>query len=161
MSRAAKRVIWWVAVSVALVASALVAQGQAGMRHGGMRHRGEQVSMVRHHYVRQHGLDAQYAGKRRPRAPTGEDLERGRALFEGHCASCHGARGAGDGEAGAGLSPPPANIAFATGRPMVTDGYLFWTLAEGGAPVGSAMPPFKDLLSEDEIWQLIAHLREL
>jgi mono/diheme cytochrome c family protein len=141
---------------------AIGAQGQSGMGHGrGMRHATAHASMVRHHYVRQHGLDAQYAVKTRPRQPTAEDLAGGQALFARHCASCHGERGAGDGEAGAGLSPPPANVAFAARRPMASDGYLFWTIAEGGAPVESAMPPFKDALGDDEIWQIIAYLREL
>jgi mono/diheme cytochrome c family protein len=126
-----------------------------------MHHGGADVSMVRHHYVRQQGLPAQYADKRGPRAPTDEDLAHGQTLFERHCASCHGARGAGDGEAAAGLNPPPANVAFASRRPIATDAYLLWTIAEGGAPVGSAMPPFKDVLGEEEIWQIIAHLREL
>jgi mono/diheme cytochrome c family protein len=126
-----------------------------------MRHEAAQVSMVRHHYVREHGLDALYANKRRPRRPTAEDLVSGQALFVNYCASCHGERGAGDGEAGAALSPPPANLAAAVRRPIATDGYLLWTIAEGGLPVGSAMPPFKDVLTEDATWQVIAYLREL
>jgi mono/diheme cytochrome c family protein len=126
-----------------------------------MRHEAAHASMVRHHYVRRHGLDAQYSVKARPGQPTAEDLASGQALFGRHCASCHGERGAGDGEAGAGLTPPPANLAFAARRPMASDGYLFWTIAEGGGPVGSAMPPFKDVLGRDEIWQIIAYLREL
>jgi mono/diheme cytochrome c family protein len=44
---------------------------------------------------------------------------------------------------------------------MASDGYLFWTIAEGGAPVGSAMPPFKGVLGDDQVWQVIAYLREL
>lgn len=73
----------------------------------------------------------------------------------------HGEHGAGDGAAGAGLDPPPANVAFAARRPMAGDGYLFWTIAEGGVPVDSTMPPFRDVLEDDEAWQIIAHLRSL
>ncbi|RPI60332.1 MAG: cytochrome c [Lysobacterales bacterium] len=145
-----------------LVLAANGAEGQSGMRHGrGMRHGAAHESMLRHHYVAQHGLEAQYAGKSRPRQPTAEDLASGQTLFARHCASCHGERGAGDGEAGAGLNPPPADVAFAARRPIASDGYLFWTIAEGGVPIGSAMPPFKDVLDDDEVWQIIAHLREL
>jgi hypothetical protein len=72
----------------------------------------------------------------------------------------HG-RGMRHGPAGAALNPPPADLAFASRRPMATDAYFYWTIAEGGAPVGSAMPPFKGVLAADEIWQLIAHLRRL
>jgi mono/diheme cytochrome c family protein len=144
-----------------LLAAALSAEGQMGSRHGrGMRH-GEGASMVRHHFVREHGLEAEYAGKMNPLKPTADDLASGRALYASNCATCHGPRGAGDGEAGAALDPPPANLAFASRRRMATDAYLYWTIAEGGAPVRSAMPPFKAALGETEIWQLIAYLREL
>jgi mono/diheme cytochrome c family protein len=141
--------------------AAVGAQGQGGMHHGQMRHAPAHASMARHHYVRHNGLAAEYAPKRRPRQPTSVDLATGLAVFAHHCVSCHGERGAGDGEAGAGLNPPPANLAAAVRRPISSDAYLFWTIAEGGGPVGSAMPPFKGVLSEDEIWQVIAHLREL
>jgi mono/diheme cytochrome c family protein len=117
--------------------------------------------MIRHHYVAQHGLEEQYVARLRPRPPTAEDLESGQALFVRHCASCHGEQGAGDGVAAAGLDPPPANVAFAVRRPMASDGYLYWTIAEGGVPIGSAMPPFKGVLDDEEVWQVIAYLREL
>jgi mono/diheme cytochrome c family protein len=39
--------------------------------------------------------------------------------------------------------------------------YLFWTISEGGAPVGSAMPPFKQTLNEGDIWKIITYLRAL
>lgn len=44
---------------------------------------------------------------------------------------------------------------------MTTDGYLYWTIADGGAPLGTAMPPFKSMLKEDQIWKIIIYLREL
>jgi len=127
------------------------------MHHGGPA----EVSMVRHHYVRQHGIDSQYAAKVNPLEPTAESRASGQRLYEQHCAACHGAAGLGDGEAGAALNPAPANIALASKLPMASDAYLYWTIAEGGAPVGSAMPPFKATLSEDEIWHIIGYLREL
>jgi mono/diheme cytochrome c family protein len=143
--------------------AAVVAQAQMGSRqgHGGMRHGSESVSMLRHHFVHAHGIDAEYAGKTSPLAPTPEDLARGRSLYERDCASCHGPAGLGDGAAGAALTPPPSNIASASKRHIATDTYLFWTIAEGGAPVGSAMPPFKAALSESDVWQIIAYLRRL
>jgi len=45
--------------------------------------------------------------------------------------------------------------------PIATDGYLFWAIAEGGIPIGTGMPAFKDALSERETWQLILYLRTL
>jgi hypothetical protein len=128
-----------------------------GMRHGhGMRHR----SMVRHHFVRHHGIDPRYAAKVNPLNATAANLQEGKRLYEQHCTICHGPTGGGDGEAGKTLTPPPPNIAALGKMPTATDGYVYWTIAEGGVPVGTAMPPFKNLLKEDEIWKLILYLRE-
>jgi len=55
------------------------------------------------------------------------------------------------------LSPPPANLAFLAQMPMVQwDPLMYWTIAEGGAQFGSAMPLFKSTLSKDDIWAVIA-----
>jgi mono/diheme cytochrome c family protein len=149
-------------VAVLCLAAAAVAHAQPGRGHGEhMRHGAAGVSMIRHHFVHEHGIDARYAGRANPLEPTADDLARGRALYATHCAACHGLNGAGDGDAGVALNPPPANLASASRRHMATDAYLFWTIAEGGAPVGSAMPPFQTILTEAEIWQIIAHLRTL
>jgi mono/diheme cytochrome c family protein len=148
---------------VMLALIALTAHAQMRGRHGhdGMSQRHEAMSMVRHHYVHEHGLDSRYAGMTSPLATTADALERGAHLYQQHCASCHGSTGLGDGEAGAALTPAPANLAWIIHRPIASDAYLFWTIAEGGAPVGSAMPPFKTILAENEIWEIIAHLRQL
>ncbi|MGI9414631.1 MAG: c-type cytochrome [Hyphomicrobiales bacterium] len=42
--------------------------------------------------------------------------------------------------------------------PMITDGYLMWTLLEGGEPLETAMPAFKEVLSDSERWQIIRYL---
>jgi len=119
------------------------------------------MSMVRHRYVMRHGMDPAYASKENPLAPTPENLRRGRRLYEQHCASCHGDTGRGDGPAGEHLEPPPANLAAFGGMPMATAPYLYWTIAEGGAPVGSVMPAFEGTLDEEQIWRIVAYLRRL
>jgi mono/diheme cytochrome c family protein len=119
------------------------------------------VSMIRHQFVRQHGIDAQYASKKNPLEPTADVIESGRRVYQGNCAACHGPAGFGDGEAGAALNPAPADLRRSGKRPIATDAYLYWTIAEGGAPVGSAMPPFKGALQDDEIWSVIAYLRQM
>jgi mono/diheme cytochrome c family protein len=136
---------------------------QRGMRHERGAHHGGMmgVSMIRHQFVRQHGIDAQYASKVSPLEPTAEVIESGRVVYQGNCAACHGPAGSGDGEAGAALSPAPADLRGLGQRPIASDAYLYWTIAEGGAPVGSAMLPFKDALQDDEIWSVIAYLRQL
>jgi mono/diheme cytochrome c family protein len=39
------------------------------------------------------------------------------------------------------------------------DPFMYWTIAEGGAEFGSAMPAFKDALPKDDIWAVIATYR--
>lgn len=34
-----------------------------------------------------------------------------------------------------------------------------WAIAEGGVPFATVMPAFKDTLSADEIWAVIAHIQ--
>lgn len=90
---------------------------------------------------------------------TPETLAKGRALYEEHCARCHGGDGLGRGEAGMGLSPSPALLAYMIQMPMTIDSYLLWSIAEGGEAFGTAMPAFKDELRRKEIWQIVAFMR--
>ena len=132
---------------------------ERGMGPGMMRGR-MMGNPVRHRRVMMGGgVPAPYASMKNPLAPTRANIEAGRRLYEENCASCHGPKGLGDGEAGKGLNPPPANIAYIMGRPIATDGFLMWTISEGGEKLGTAMPAFKDILSERERWQIILYLR--
>ncbi len=38
------------------------------------------------------------------------------------------------------------------------DAYTFWSVSEGGEPMGGSMPAFKDMLSEKECWQIILYI---
>jgi putative copper resistance protein D len=95
----------------------------------------------------------------RPAVPyTATSIVNGQALYQTHCASCHGAGGHGDGPAAAGLRPRPADL---TARHAAdhTVGDFFWWLTRGIK--NSAMPGFGDRLGEDERWDLINFLRTL
>jgi mono/diheme cytochrome c family protein len=90
-----------------------------------------------------------------PLPRTRETVDHGAAVYDQSCASCHGATGEGDGEAGRNLSPPPANRAWLSQMPMAQwDPFIYWTVAEGGAQFGTAMPAYKDVLSSDDIGRL-------
>ncbi|GAB3931178.1 hypothetical protein GCM10028804_42670 [Larkinella terrae] len=83
-------------------------------------------------------------------------LAQGEELFMEYCSSCHGETGFGDGAAGRSLGSKPANFH----DPEVakqTDGALFWKLSNGRGN----MPPFKDVFSDEQRWQLVAYLRKL
>jgi mono/diheme cytochrome c family protein len=114
---------------------------------------GMRDSMPRHHAAMMSGIPAPYNALRNPLPRTRESVERGEVVYDNNCASCHGATGAGDGEAGRGLDPPPGNLAWLAQMPMVRrDPFIYWTIAEGGSQFVSAMPAFKRTLSKDDIW---------
>ena len=120
---------------------------------------GRGASMVRHMYYMHNGVPSDYRGKVSPLAATPDVVSEGARLYAKNCASCHGAQGFGDGQAGRDLNPPPANLAHMIRMPMLNDEYLLWTMSEGGAPVGSEMQAFKDTLTEDEMWKIVAAMR--
>lgn len=155
-----KRGLTVVATAGALLVaqSALAQMGMGGGMMGGGR---EGVSVLRHRFVMANGIAASYANARNPLTADAERLRAGKALFEKNCSSCHGTSGRGDGPAARGLNPAPANLTAALKMPMASDAYLDWTISEGGVPVHSAMPPFKAVLSQDQIWQVVLYLRSL
>ena len=88
---------------------------------------------------------------------------RGDQLYQQHCGSCHGVRGAGDGPAARGLDPPPRNLT--TGK-LKFASVPAWTiprdedyldLLEHGL-TGTAMAPFTHL-SIDDRRSLVRHVR--
>lgn len=94
-----------------------------------------------------------------PSLPPSSDLSRGQLLYGDHCASCHGAAGAGDGPGAAALRPRPTNL--------VEHEYSGKRLAEAlwhGVP-GTAMPawrdhPLKDLAALTASVRALASVRE-
>jgi mono/diheme cytochrome c family protein len=130
---------------------------QMGMMGGGMMN----MSIVRPRFVMRNGVDPRYAAKRNPLHATAVNFKAGQKLYERNCAACHGPTGLGNGPAAANLNPPPPNLAAASKTPMASDGYLYWTVAEGGVPLQTAMPPFKNALKPDQIWKIIIFLRGL
>lgn len=76
-----------------------------------------------------------------------------RALFEGTCAICHGATGAGDGAASANLNPKPRNYTDKAWQASVTDDDLRNIILQGGAAVGKSptMPGQPQLKDKPEV----------
>jgi mono/diheme cytochrome c family protein len=111
--------------------------------------------MGRHHAT----IPAEYARKTSPSAADEASLGRGQAIYDQHCATCHGESGMGEGPAGAKLDPPASPIAHTS--QMLADDYLFWRLSEGGMPFKTAMPAWKDILSEEQRWDVLHYVRAL
>jgi mono/diheme cytochrome c family protein len=121
--------------------------------------RGMMVRLLRHTTFMQYGVPKAYEGLKSTVSPGPAAVAQGRQIFAERCASCHGADGLGNGEAGKALSPSPALLAYMIRRPIAVDEYLLWTISEGGAQFGTEMPAFKDMLDQDDIWRVVAYMR--
>jgi mono/diheme cytochrome c family protein len=129
--------------------------GGPGMMMGA----GMMGNMGRRMFYMHNGVPPGYRGRTNPLRATPEMVREGAALYGQQCAACHGPRGFGDGQAGRGLNPPPANLALTIRMPMASDEFLLWTISDGGAPFGTGMPAFKDVLSAGEIWRIVTFMR--
>ena len=87
------------------------------------------------------------------------NADSGRRVYAANCASCHGARGLGDGPAAAALKPRPPALASAELMRSTTPELMFRKITIG--VTGTAMPPFGDKLSAEDRWNVVAYLTEL
>ena len=93
--------------------------------------------------------------KKNPLPNDKKVIEQGEKVAKMNCASCHGAKGKGDGAAAAALNPKPADWTSSRVRGE-TDGELFWKISNGRGP----MPPWKHL-PENDRWAVIRYIRSL
>ncbi len=92
-------------------------------------------------------------------------VSEGKSLYGYYCAHCHGVKGQGNGFNAENLDPKPRDHtdggeSYMAGR---TNEELFEAVHNGGAKIGKSpfMPPFGGVLSDKEIWSLIAYMRTL
>ena len=105
------------------------------------------------------GVPSEYRGARNTLAQDQQTIVEGHAHYAENCASCHGPKSVGDGDAGRALSPSPALLASMIQMPMSVDEYLLWTISEGGSLLDTPMPSFKDQLTRDDIWKIVIYMR--
>lgn len=148
-----KRTLWLFVALLALMGLLLAACGGGNQAAGNGHAAEEELETVE--------VPAPYKGMTNPFAGDAAAAEAGKAIYQTNCASCHGDTGQGDGPAGQALDPKPTNLAAKV--PEQADDFLFWRISEGGAmePFNSAMPAWKGVLSEEQIWQVITYLRTL
>ena len=161
-----------------IVGGVALAGGNNGQFHGDVSSHGSSHQETTDHVGGGHGTMGEHAHKKWQAPPaeyaslvskdwddTGAGL-RGSNVYQQQCAVCHGADGKGTGPAAAGLAHPPAdltnNFHIAPGD---GDGYLFWRVSEGGAvepflSMQSAMPAFKDVLTEQERWDVLVYVHQ-
>jgi mono/diheme cytochrome c family protein len=95
--------------------------------------------------------------------PGGADASRGAAAYSSYCASCHGARGDGDGPVAAALDPRPARHSDGAYMNALSDEHLFRVIKEGGPAVGKSplMAAWGGSLSDAQIRDVVAYIRSL
>ena len=93
------------------------------------------------------------------------DLSIGKKVYNKYCYYCHGTEGRGDGALAMGLTPHPANFIKDTERMKKSDRELFESISKGvHREIGGdelAMPQWNLILTEDEIWSVLAYVRYL
>ena len=86
------------------------------------------------------------------------DPQKGRAIYEKNCVTCHGVQGKGDGPASKMLTPPPADLSSPKTRAK-SESDLLKTIQNGRPP--SSMPAFSAQLTEQEIYDVYSYIRML
>jgi len=92
-------------------------------------------------------------------------VSEGKKVYGYYCAHCHGTSGHGDGFNARNVDPKPRDHTDG-GEPYMagrTNEELFEAVEKGGRAIGKSpnMPPWGGVLSEKEIWSLVAYMRTL
>lgn len=116
-------------------------------------------STLRHHLGTTGQIPAAYAKLRNPLPPTPQTAQHGAAIYEAQCGSCHGVTGLGDGPASRTNTPRPAQLAWLVKVPKgQRDGFMYWSIADGGQKLRTDMPAYRGRLSDDEMWSVIGYI---
>jgi mono/diheme cytochrome c family protein len=95
--------------------------------------------------------------------PAATGAPRGHALYDAHCAVCHGATGKGDGPGARVVRQPMRDFSDPAAMQPLTDRFLFEIIKKGSSQFGrsNAMPAWGMKLSDPEIHDVVAHIRSL
>jgi mono/diheme cytochrome c family protein len=93
------------------------------------------------------------------------DPGQGKPLYVEYCLQCHGGRGEGWGWSNK-IPPPPVPVPDLSDPKLMkqlSDQYLFDIIKMGGEGVGKTrlMPPAGRVMTDGEIWDVVAYLRSL
>ena len=95
--------------------------------------------------------------------PPAGKASNGATVYAMYCWTCHGKQGQGDGPIAKAYAPRPKNLQDAATMAGRTDYELYDAISLGGTAVGrsAAMPAWGQALTSQEIWDLVAYLRQL
>ena len=101
--------------------------------------------------------------RRGEETPAATGSPRGRALYDAHCAVCHGAAGKGDGPGARVVHQPMRDFSDPAAMQPVTDRFLFEITKKGSSQFGrsNAMPAWGMKLSDTDIHDVVAYIRSL
>ena len=85
------------------------------------------------------------------------DAKRGKGPYQQYCAVCHGKSGLGNGPMAKATTPPASKLTVREVREM-SEERLFDAIANG---VGSAMPAWRGLLTDQQLLDVMAYVRSL
>ncbi len=158
-------------LSLSITAATVYAHGDKATDERAQKpHEMHNAKPVEHHGTHRHDSwvapPQDYATKRWDGWDDTSAAQRGEALYEQHCASCHGEDGRGTGPAAKGLAHAPADLTNHFHRaPGDGDGYLFWRVSKGGTvepfrSQKSAMPAFKSILDPQQRWEVLTYVHQ-
>jgi mono/diheme cytochrome c family protein len=98
-----------------------------------------------------------HAAPPEPAAQEGS-AEHGKVIYDQWCLSCHGPQGKGDGPEAPFLSPRPGSLLSAA-TSVKTDAELLGVITNG--KLRTAMPAWKDRLTEQQRLDVLAYVRSL
>ncbi len=94
-----------------------------------------------------------------------EAVRAGSEIYFRNCFYCHGDLLGGKGHFAGGLNPLPTNFQDVGTIAQLQESFLFWRITTGGPglprdgmPWNSAMPVWHEMLSEEEVWNVITFL---
>jgi mono/diheme cytochrome c family protein len=98
-----------------------------------------------------------------PVATTPATLQKGRALYQKHCATCHGDKGKGDGAAAPFNAEKPPSLADPKRLRTLTDGEILWKITTGRKEEGEVLMPAmaEKIPGEEDRWKVVSFVRTL
>ena len=99
-------------------------------------------------------VPANFKSMKNPIAKSEASNKAGMALYNKHCASCHGKAGLGDGVKARALKEFPGDFSKAACQDQ-TDGDHFYKTKFGRGE----MPKYEGKVSDDDIWNMVNYMR--
>ena len=91
-----------------------------------------------------------------PVHPSPESINRGKAMYEIHCSTCHGEQGRGDGPVGLKFLVAPMDLTMDYVQ-LQPDGQIYYTISHGSI----AMPFYRDSLDEVDRWHVVNYVKDV